>query len=229
MAFSLPAEFRVKLICEKYSIEEGAFTDEPQSKLYVRNPRFWYNNLLSEINVAGVSLNGFNSNVFDYEYILDAENTILPSISFVGQVQDQQHRIVWGDEVNGERIATIAVMAEDGTTQDYRIKFIRPASNNKHLKTIKINGVELEGFASDKYEYTYVLANLTRTMPNVEVVGANYSQTISYAFNGNSQFLITVKAENGDVQVYTINLVESKDNVTTLNNNLYINFDYEIL
>ena len=200
------------------SIKEGAFTDEPQSKLYVRNPRFWYNNLLSEINVAGVSLNGFNSNVFDYEYILDAENTILPSISVVGQVQDQQHRIVWGDELNGERIATISVMAEDGTTQDYRIKFIRPASNNKHLKTIKINGVELEGFASDKYEYTYVLANLTRTMPNVEVVGANYSQTISYAFNGNSQFLITVKAENGDVQVYTINLVESKDNVTTLNN-----------
>ena len=193
-------------------------TDEPNSKLYVRNPRFWYNNLLSEINVAGVSLNGFNSNVFDYEYILDAENTVLPSISVVGQVQDQQHRIVWGDEVNGERIATISVMAEDGTTQDYRIKFVCPASNNKHLKTIKINGVELEGFASDKYEYTYVLANLTRTMPNVEVVGANYSQTISYAFNGNSQFLITVKAENGDVQVYTINLVEAKDNVTTLNN-----------
>lgn len=200
------------------SIKEGAFTDEPQSKLYVRNPRFWYNNLLSEINVAGVSLNGFNSNVFDYEYILDAENTILPSISVVGQVQDQQHRIVWGDEVNGERIATISVMAEDGTIQDYSIKFVRPASNNKQLKTIKINGVELDGFASDKYEYTYVMANLTRTMPNVEIVGASYSQIISYAFNSNSQFLITVKAENGDEQVYTINLVESKDNVTTLNN-----------
>jgi hypothetical protein len=62
------------------------------------------------------------------------------------------------------------------------------------------------------------MANLTRTMPNVEIEGANYSQTISYAFNGNSQFLITVKAENGDEQVYTINLVESKDNVTALNN-----------
>ena len=194
-------------------------TDEPQSKLYVRNPRFWYNNLLSEINVAGVSLNGFNANVFDYEYILDAENTVLPSISVVGQVQDQQHRIVWGDELNGERIATIVVMAEDGTTQDYRIKFIRPASNNKLLKSIKINGVELDGFASDKYEYTYVLANLTRTMPNIEIVGANYNQVISSSFGANnSQLLITVKAENGDVQVYTINLVESKDNVTALTN-----------
>ena len=198
------------------SVKEGAFTDEPESKLYVRNPRFWYNNLLSEINVAGAPLNGFNSNVFEYEYTLDAENTTLPSIGVVGQVADQQHRIVWGDEVNGERIATISVMAEDGTIQNYQIKFVRPASGNKQLKSIKVNGVELEGFASNKYEYTYVMANLTRTMPNVEVVGANYNQTISYKFNGNSQFLITVKAENGDEQVYTINLVESKDDVTTL-------------
>ncbi|MBO5728972.1 MAG: hypothetical protein J6R43_03930 [Paludibacteraceae bacterium] len=198
------------------SVKEGAFTDEPESKLYVRNPRFWYNNLLSEINVAGAPLSGFNPNVFEYEYTLDAENIILPSISIVGQVQDQQHRIVWGDEVNGERIATISVMAEDGTIQNYQIKFVRPASGVKQLKTIKVNGVVLDGFASDKYEYTYVMANLTRTMPNVEVVGANYNQTISYKFNGNSQFLITVKAENGDEQVYTINLIESKDDVTTL-------------
>ena len=200
------------------SVKEGAFTDEPESKLYVRNPRFWYNNLLSEINVAGAPLSGFNSNIFDYTYTLDAENTTLPSISVVGQVQDQQHRIVWGDEVNGERIATISVMAEDGTIQNYQIKFVRPASGNKQLKSIKIDGVLLDGFASDKYEYTYTLANMTRTMPNVEVVGANYNQTISYAFNGNSQFLITVKAENGEEQVYTINLVEAKDDVTTLAN-----------
>ena len=190
--------------------------DKPQSKLYVRNPRFWYNNLLSEINVAGAPLSGFSPNVFEYEYTLDAETVTLPSISVVGQVDDQQHRIVWGDEVNGERIATIAVMAEDGTIQNYQIKFVRPASGNKQLKSIKVNGVVLDGFASDKYEYTYVMANLTRTMPNVEVVGANYNQIISYKFNGNSQFLITVKAENGDEQVYTINLVESKDDVTTL-------------
>ena len=196
----------------------NAATHEPQSKMHVRNPRFWYSNLLSVINVAGAPLSGFNSNVFEYEYTLDAENTTLPLISVVGQVQDQQHRIVWGDEVNGERIATISVMAEDGTMQNYQIKFVRPASSNKQLKSIKVNGVELDGFVADKYEYTYVMANLTRTMPNVEVVGANYNQTITYAFNGNSQFLITVKAENGEEQVYTINLVESKDAVITLNN-----------
>ena len=193
------------------------WANQGTSVLWIKNLGLYYNNLLSAINVADAPLSGFNSNVFEYEYVLDAENPVLPSISIVGQVQDQQHRIVWGDEVNGERIATISVMAEDGTIQNYQIKFVRPASSNKQLKSIKINGVELEGFAADKYEYTYEMANLTRTMPNVEVVGANYNQTITYSFNGNSQFLITVKAENGEEQVYTINLVESKDAVTTLN------------
>ena len=191
---------------------------EATSTLWIDDLVFYYNNLLSSITIDGVALAGFASETYDYTYTLDAERQTLPTISVAGQVADQQHRIVWGDEVNGERIATVAVMAEDGTIQDYRIKFIRPASSNKQLKSIKFNGVELEGFASDKYEYTYVMANLTRTMPNVEVIGANYNQTIAYAFNGNSQFLITVKAENGDVQVYTINLVESKDNVTALTN-----------
>ena len=192
---------------------------EATSTLWVDDLSFWYNNLLSSILVDGVALDGFASGVYDYTYnVADAERQTLPVITVVGQVQDQQHRIVWGEEVSGERTATIQVMAEDGTTQDYRIKFVRPASSNKQLKSIKVDGVLLDGFVADKYEYTYAMANMTRTMPNVEVVGANYNQTITYAFNGNSQFLITVKAENGDEQVYIVNLVELKDDVTTLNN-----------
>ena len=194
----------------------SASTKEPESKLYVRNPRFWYNNLLAAISVNNAPLDGFNPNVFEYTYTLEAENVVLPKIEMTGQVQDQQHRIVWSDEVNGERTATITVTAEDGTTQDYLVKFIRSASSNKQLKSIKVNGVSLSDFASDKYEYSYTLPNMTRTMPNVEVEGMNYNQTITYAFEGNQKFLITVKAENGDEQVYTIHIVEAKDEVTAL-------------
>jgi hypothetical protein len=118
--------------------------------------------------------------------------------------------------VNGERTATITVTAEDGSTQGYTIKFIRPASANKFLKSVKVNGVLLPDFAADKYVYSYSLPNMTRTMPNLEIEGANYNQTISYAFEGNEKFLITVKAENGDEQLYTINIIEEKDNVTAL-------------
>ena len=188
------------------------------SELIVRNPRFWYNNLLSNIYIDGIALEGFSANKYDYTYTLDAEYSKEPQITVVGQKLDQQHRIVISEELERERLATITVTAEDGTTQDYRIKFVRPISSNKQLNLIKIDGVLLDGFASDKYEYTYVMANLTRTMPDVEVLGANHNQTISYALNANSQLLITVKAENGEEQVYTINFVESKDDVTTLAN-----------
>ena len=194
-------------------------TDEPNSKLYVRNPRFWYNNLLSEINVAGAPLSGFSPNVFGYEYILDAENTILPSISVVGQVQDQQHRIVWSDEENGVRWATITVMAEDGTTQDYRIKFVRGKSTNKLLKGLKVEGVMLEGFDPNKLEYTYIIPNMMRRMPNIEAIGDNYNQNIAYTIDGSSSVIITVRAEDFKYRnIYKINFVEEKDDVTTLNN-----------
>ena len=201
------------------SIKEGAFTDEPQSKLYVRNPRFWYNNLLSEIKVAGSPLAGFNANVFEYEYMLDAETVTLPSISVVGQVDDQQHRIVWSDEEDGVRWATITVMAEDGTTQDYRIKFVRGKSTNKLLKGLKVEGVMLEGFDPNKLEYTYIIPNLTRRMPNIEAIGGNYNQNIAYTIEGTSSVIITVRAEDFKYRnVYKINFVEEKDDVTTLKN-----------
>ena len=194
-------------------------TDEPNSKLYVRNPRFWYNNLLSEINVAGAPLSGFIPNVFEYEYTLDAETVTLPSISVVGQVDDQQHRIVWSDEENGVRWATITVMAEDGTTQDYRIKFVRAKSTNKLLKGLKVDGVMLDGFDPNKLEYTYIIPNMMRRMPNIEAIGDNYNQNIAYTIEGTSSVIITVRAEDFKYRnIYKINFVEEKDDITTLNN-----------
>ena len=193
--------------------------NEPESQLYVRNPRFWYSNLLSAINVAGAPLSGFSPNVFEYEYTLDAETVTLPSISVVGQVDDQQHRIVWSDEENGVRWATITVMAEDGTTQDYRIKFVRGKSTNKLLKGLKVEGVMLEGFDPNKLEYTYTIPNMARRMPNIEAIGDNYNQNIAYTIDGSSSVIITVRAEDFKYRnIYKINFVEEKDDVTTLNN-----------
>ncbi|MBO5346021.1 MAG: hypothetical protein J6A44_03825 [Paludibacteraceae bacterium] len=191
--------------------------DEYASGLAIDNLRFYYNNLLSSITIDGVALEGFSSDKFEYTYNIEAERTILPIISVVGQVQDQQHRIVWGDEINGERIATITSMAEDGTTVDYKIKFVRGKSTNKILKALKVNGDLISGFEPNKLEYTCTIPNLRRSMPSIEAIGDNYNQQIAYTIDGTSSIIITVRAEDFKFRnIYKINFVEEKDDVTEL-------------
>ena len=149
------------------------------SILWIKNLELYYNNRLSSIIIDGVALEDFDSGKLEYTYDIDAERQTLPEISVIGQVADQQHRIVWGDEVNRERVATIVCMAEDGTTIDYKIKFIRGKSTNKLLKSLKVNGVLLEDFSPNKLNYTYHIPAMTRIMPDGEAIGDNYNQKIS--------------------------------------------------
>ena len=192
---------------------------EYSSGLAIDNLRFYYNNLLSSIVIDGVALYGFRAENFEYTYTIDAERTTLPEISVIGQVADQQHRISWGDDINGERIATITSMAEDGTSVDYKIKFVHEKSTNKLLKGLKINGVLVDNFEPNKFEYTYVVPNMTRRVPDIEAIAANYNQNIIYTIAGTSSVTIAVMAENvSHRSIYKINFVEEKNNITALKN-----------
>ena len=103
-------------------------------ELLIDNLRFGYSNLLADIKVDGVSLEGFSANDFEYNNVfLDAEAKT-PVIEVVGQVADQEHTIVLTEEgAQRRRTATITSKGEDGQEVTYTVNFIRSESYNNAL------------------------------------------------------------------------------------------------
>ena len=88
---------------------------------------------------------------------------------------------------------------------------------NNHLSAITINGSALNGFAHDKYDYTYYVAtgvnsiNVNGTVINTN---AKISGTGNINLTNNEQnVVLSVAAENGNVQNYTIKIIKT-DGVT---------------
>ena len=84
----------------------GDVTKEPESKLYVRNPRFWYNNLLAAVSVNNARLDGFNPNVFEYTYTLNKDSAPLNEGEVVGNIEiyNSKGMVFIGELIVGEEI-----------------------------------------------------------------------------------------------------------------------------
>lgn len=197
--------------------ESCGYSGGQKGELLIDNLRFGYNNLLADIKVDGVSLEGFSSNDFEYNNVyLDAEAKT-PVIEVVGQVTDQEHEIVLTEEdAQRRRTATITSKGEDGQVATYIVNFIRSESYNNALAGLYMGGVLLEGFNPDTLNYTYVIPNLERQLPSVMALGSSYYQTIEYGVLSSNTLSVVVTAESGDKRTYTIEFVEEKNNVATL-------------
>jgi hypothetical protein len=79
------------------------------AEMYVDYLRFTYNSTLTGLKVND-SIATKDGNKFSYT-LLDSEHTLLPTLTFTGEVVDQAQHVVWGEEVKGEgfgiRTATI--------------------------------------------------------------------------------------------------------------------------
>lgn len=186
---------------------------EKISELQVRNLQLYYSNRLSMIYVDGNPIEGFNANTKNYFYTLDADYQGTPSITLTGEVADQAHRVNWISPIE----AVITVTAEDGSEFDYKVTFIRSQSANTALKVININGVQLNGFASETTEYTYIIKEGSVNIPDVQFIPSSQYQIITSRIEDN-KVVAAVTAENGDSRTYTINLEREKTNNAALNN-----------
>ena len=125
----------------------------------------------------------------------------------------------------GENDYEIVVSASNGETKIYTISLTRMASSNPFLKGIKINGIMLEDFDENTFEYNITLPYYAGAV-YVETVKYNENQTVTgdgiqILVNGEATVDILVISENGqNNKLYRINLDKEK---TTLLKDVYFN------
>ena len=112
---------------------------------------------------------------------------------------------------------TIDVTAESGSaTKSYKLRVVRPISNDKTLKAIYADGVLVDGFRSDSTEYTIVLPTpAVKTaqpqMPSITYLAGHKGQTIEFAAGEMGETTpteIIVTAEDGiSNETYTVKVL----------------------
>ena len=123
-------------------------------------------------------------------------------------------------------IYTITVTAGDGVVQKYyHISVLPELSTNNNVDKIVIDGIELKPNKDKEFNYdifdTDTNATLTSITLSNEYAVHNVMLPQKLTYNEKYQFMVT--AENGDVAIYTVNLVRSKTRELKLAN-IEVNF-----
>ena len=151
--------------------------------------------------------------MFAYTYILSESATVCPTITVVKE--DGQTVTITSPKLTGT--ARIEVKPEEGATNIYTIKFTYLQSNNKQLTDLQVNGVTITDFVGSTLNYTYELTNGTTSLPAITYTKGDALQTVLVnAGDVNGTTTITVKAENGDTNIYSIAFTVAKSSDATL-------------
>ncbi len=189
------------------------------AEMYVDYLRFSYNSTLTSLKVND-SVAVKDGKVFSYT-LPDSENTLIPTLTFAGEVADQAQKVVWSDEVKeadyAVRNATITNYAEDGTHTDYTLQVKRPLDTKNTLSDLKLNGTTIAAFVDTTTEYTVRLASTTKHLPDVQPVAASCLQTITTSY-ADSTMTIVVTPESGEATTYTIRFITDLSADTELEN-----------
>ena len=165
---------------------------------------------LSDIQVNGESISGYNPMVGTYNVSLPYGTTAAPVVTFTKGEDGQNVSITQATSPNGT--ATIHVTAPDGTTtKTYTITFSVALLADNTLQGIKVNGEEIADFMPTLTTYRVELPLGTTTMPTVEAISAYPAgaQTITYtepATIDNGQYKVSVTTPgNQTAKVYKLN------------------------
>ena len=160
-------------------------TNKNGARINIDYIRLVYNKSLTSMTVNGVQATR-NGNSF--AATIDTEFFGTPATTFKGEVPDQAYEVIWGEEKNGVRTATVRCYAEDTSYNDYTLTVTRKQSTDNTLKELVVAGAESMVFNPATLQYDVVLPYAQNTLPDVSAAAnSNYATvTISGVNNLNT-------------------------------------------
>ncbi len=177
---------------------------------------------LSAIMLDGELLNDFASDKFEYNVELPFGITELPVLTYV---KGNNAASVSANIPAGLGVATIQVVSEDGNnTSTYKVNFFIAKQSNANLNNIFVNGVAIEGFASDKLDYVIDWV-AGASLPTFTYEKADATASVLVKDNKWAGCIFVVTAQDGTTQTYTVKYNTLNNNYALLSDIMFYNAD----
>lgn len=180
------------------------------------------NAYLEYIQLDGVKIADFDPTNFVYLYNMPIGETVLPTIFAEAQENlEGQKEPDWSNVDPVKMRAEIISYAQNGDSLVYTILFNETKSSADTLLAIRYDNKLIDNFAPRTYFYEVPIASGQSFPDVIEYDQADDYQNVTLnLLSADEQaqlYQIVVKAQNGQMQTYTVNFVRQLLNVTTIN------------
>jgi len=179
---------------------------------------------LAYLNIAEASYNpSFDKEITEYEVIV-APN--IKSLTIGTDTENPTARYIVSGNSNfkvGENTVTIQVIAEDGTTKNYKIIVTKEASENNYLLSLNTDRHDLSSeFDKEVNLYEFIVPNnitdITITAQAEDPLSTVMGTGKYNLATGENSIMVTVVAESGDVNMYELIVTREKNSNADLLN-----------
>ena len=179
------------------------------------------NSNLNWIKVAGTDIPGFRYDSLDYEHTVTTCATSIPTVTY--EKSSAYANISYTPATLANRTATIKVIAENGDTTVYKIKFVL-TNNDAALTGYRLGSTNRNNFTSsnfvDVYAFSFTAAQTLSVQSSQQSCSAStVSISSPVLYNPDTNF-ITVTAQDGiTTETYKVVLKNTNYALVTGNNN----------
>jgi len=173
---------------------------------------------LKSVMVDGVVVDNFNPALTVYQVNVPYGLDVMPVVTAEAVDANAVVEVVNVTAMPG--MASITVKGNGSESMSYFVNFIEdaPLSDDANLKSLKVDGVLIDGFSFDKYEYAMELSS-EAVLPviSAEAYDKNAIVEITQITEFPGQAIVKVIAEDGEaVENYTIDFTQNQFNTDLL-------------